>query len=92
MYSNDCILYRGEKYKNLDKWLQCKAPRYKEGPSNNGTKMRGGPVKVVWYFPIVLQSKQMKPGNKPVIMLSQNGRSAIGSDHCKANLVTPYIN
>ena len=50
--SNECILYRGEKYKNLDKCPQCKALRYKEGPSNDGTKTRGGPVKVVWYFPI----------------------------------------
>ena len=50
--SNDCILYRGEKYKDLDKCPKCEAPRYKEGPSDEGTKTRGGPVKVVWYFPI----------------------------------------
>ena len=31
----------------------------------------------------------MKPGNKLVTVLSQNGGSAIGSDHWKANLVTP---
>ena len=50
--SNDCILYRGEKYKDLDKCPKCEAPRYKEGPSDEATKTRGGPVKVVWYFPI----------------------------------------
>ena len=50
--SNDCILYHGEKYKDLDKCPKCEAPWYKEGPSDEGTKTRGGPVKVVWYFPI----------------------------------------
>ena len=28
--SNDCILYHGEKYKDLDKCSKCEAPRYKE--------------------------------------------------------------
>ena len=50
--SNDCILYHGEKYKDLDKCPKCEAPQYKEGPSDEGTKTRGGPIKVVWYFPI----------------------------------------
>ena len=50
--SNDCILYRGEKYKDLDKCPKCEAPWYKEGSSDEGTKTRGGPIKVVWYFPI----------------------------------------
>ena len=50
--SNDCILYRGEKYKDLDKCPKCEAPRYKEEPSDEGTKTRGGPVKVIWYFSI----------------------------------------
>jgi hypothetical protein len=36
----------------MDKCPQCKAPWYKEGPSNDGTKTRGGTVRVVWYFPI----------------------------------------
>ena len=50
--SNDNILYRGEKYKDFDKCPKCEAPWYKEGPSDEGTKTRGGLVKVVWYFPI----------------------------------------
>ena len=45
--SNDCILYHGEKYKDLDKCPKCEAPRYKEGPSDEGTKTRGGRIKVV---------------------------------------------
>ena len=53
--SNDCILYRGEKYKNLDKCPKCEAPQYMEGPSDEGTKTREGPIKVVWYFPIALR-------------------------------------
>ena len=45
--SNDCILYHGEKYKDLDKCTKCEALEYKEGPSDEGTKTRGGSVKVV---------------------------------------------
>ena len=44
---NDCILYHGEKYKDLDACPKCEAPWYKEGPSNEGIKTRGGPIKVV---------------------------------------------
>jgi hypothetical protein len=44
---NDCILYRGEKYEMLDKCPMCKTPRYKDGPSTDGSKTRGGPRKVV---------------------------------------------
>ena len=53
--SNDCILYHGEKYKDLDKCPKCKAPWYKEGPSDEGIKIRGCPIKVVWYFSIALR-------------------------------------
>jgi hypothetical protein len=45
--SNDCILYRGDEYKDLDACPKCKAPRCKEGPSDEATKTRRGPVKVV---------------------------------------------
>jgi hypothetical protein len=45
--SNDCILYHEEKCKDLDKCPKCEAPCYKEGLSDEGTKTRGGPVKVV---------------------------------------------
>ena len=50
--SNDCILYCGDEYKDLDACPKCEAPWYKEGPLDKGTKTRGGPVKVIWYFPI----------------------------------------
>ena len=53
--SNNCILYHGEKYKDLDKCPKYEAPWYKEGLSDEGTKTRGGPIKVVWYFPIALR-------------------------------------
>ena len=45
--SNDCILYRGDEYKDLDVCPKCEAPWYKEGPSDEGTKTRGGPIKVI---------------------------------------------
>jgi len=50
--SNNWILYRGDKYKDLDACPKCETPQYKEGPSDEGTKTRGGPVKVVCYFSI----------------------------------------
>ena len=50
--SNDCILYRGDKYKDLDACARCKSPHYKQGPSNEGSKTRAGPVKVILYFSI----------------------------------------
>ena len=50
--SNDCILFRGYEYKDLNVCPKCEALWYKEGPSDEGTKTRGGPMKVVWYFPI----------------------------------------
>ena len=40
--SNDCILYQGEKYKDLDACPKCKAPCYKQGPSNEGNKKKEG--------------------------------------------------
>ena len=48
--SNDCILYHGDEYKDWDACPKCEAPQYKEGPSHEGTKTRGGPVKVVFVF------------------------------------------
>ena len=45
--SNDCILYHGENYKDLDKCPKCETPWYKEGPLDEGTKTRRGPVKVI---------------------------------------------
>jgi len=51
-YSNDCILYRGDEYKDLDACPTCEAPQYKEGSSDEGTKTREGPMKVVWYFSV----------------------------------------
>jgi hypothetical protein len=50
--SNDYILYCGDEYKDLDVCPKCEVSRYKEGPLDEGTKTRGGPIKVVWYFPI----------------------------------------
>ena len=45
--SNDCILYRGDEYKDLDVCPKCEAPWYNERPSDQGTNTRGGPIKVV---------------------------------------------
>jgi hypothetical protein len=52
---NDCILYRGEEYENMDTYPVCKACRYKIPRDDPGdvegvrTKKRV-PAKVMWYF------------------------------------------
>jgi len=58
---NDCILYRGEEYENLEACPVCKASRYKimrddsrdvEGEERHRKKI---PAKVMWYAPIIPQ-------------------------------------
>jgi hypothetical protein len=59
---NDCILYRGKEYDNLDAYPVCKACRYKIPREDPGdvegvhTKKRV-PAKVMWYFPIIPRLK-----------------------------------
>jgi hypothetical protein len=61
---NDCILYRGEEYENVDACLICKACRYKIPRDYPGdvercrTKKRV-PTKVMWYSPIIPHLKRM---------------------------------
>jgi hypothetical protein len=43
-------LYRRYKYIDLDVCPKYEAARYKEGPSDEGTKTRGDPLNVIWYF------------------------------------------
>ena len=71
--SNDCILYHGEKYKDLDKCPKCEAPRYKEGPSDEGTKTRGGPIKVIWYFSIAPRVHRLFACVKSAKLLCRHG-------------------
>ena len=71
--SKDCILYHGEKYKDLDKCPKCEAPRYKEEPSDEGTKTRGGPVKVIWYFPIAPRVHRLFACSKSAKLLRWHG-------------------
>nr|AAL77145.1 Putative TNP-like transposable element [Oryza sativa Japonica Group]AAP52250.1 transposon protein, putative, CACTA, En/Spm sub-class [Oryza sativa Japonica Group] len=61
---NDCILYRGEEYENLEACPVCKALRYKIRQDDPGevdgqlTKKRI-PAKVMWYFPIIPRLKRL---------------------------------
>jgi hypothetical protein len=61
---NDCILYRGEEYENLDACLVCKACRYNIPQEDPGdveglrTKKRV-PIKVMWYFSIIPRLKHL---------------------------------
>nr|CAE04206.2 OSJNBa0011E07.15 [Oryza sativa Japonica Group] len=61
---NDCILYHGEEYENLEACPVCKALRYKIRRDDPGevdgqlTKKRI-PAKVMWYFPIIPQLRRL---------------------------------
>ncbi|XP_066387109.1 uncharacterized protein [Miscanthus floridulus] len=62
---NDCILYHGNEYENLDECPVCKASRYKirrddpgdvEGEQRPRKKI---PAKVMWYAPIIPRLKRL---------------------------------
>nr|AAK52569.1 Putative Tam1 transposon protein TNP2 [Oryza sativa Japonica Group] len=61
---NDCILYRGEEYENLEACPVCKALRYKIRRDDPGevdgqlTKKRI-PAKVMWYFHIIPRLRRL---------------------------------
>jgi Transposase family tnp2. len=55
---NNCILYRGEYYENLEACPVCKALRYKirrddPGEVDGHPSKKRIPAKVMWYFPII---------------------------------------
>ena len=55
---NDCILYRGEEYENLDACPVCSALRYKirredPGDVEGEPPQKRVPAKVMWYAPII---------------------------------------
>ena len=57
-YPNDCILYRGEEYEQLDACPVCDAKWYKirqndPGDVDGETVKKKVPAKVMWYFPII---------------------------------------
>nr|CAE03679.1 OSJNBa0042N22.23 [Oryza sativa Japonica Group]CAE76050.1 B1248C03.9 [Oryza sativa Japonica Group] len=61
---NDCILYRGEEYENLEACPVCKALRYKirrDDPRKvDGQLMKKKiPAKVMWYFPIIPRLRRL---------------------------------
>jgi hypothetical protein len=56
---NDCLLYHGPEYEDLDKCPICGLDRFnrrKDGSDDencNRNRRKGGPKKVFWYFPII---------------------------------------
>ena len=61
---NDCILYRGEKYENLNACPVCGALRYKIGRDDPGDvegqpPRKRVPAKVMWYAPIIPRLKRL---------------------------------
>ena len=59
---NDCILYRGEEYENLNACPVCSALRYKirrddHGDVDGEPPRKRVPAKVMWYAPIIIWLK-----------------------------------
>jgi hypothetical protein len=59
---NDCILYRGEEYEDLEKCTICELDRFNHmkdgGDDDNCNRRKGGPKKVFSYFPIIPHLKR----------------------------------
>ena len=61
---NDCILYRGEEYENLNACPVCSALRYKISCDDHGDvegerPRKRIPVMVMWYAPIIPWLKRL---------------------------------
>jgi hypothetical protein len=61
---NDCILYRGDEYKNLDACPVCYALRYKIKRDESGEveverPRKTVPAKVMWYSSIIPRMKRL---------------------------------
>jgi hypothetical protein len=54
---NDCILYRGPEYEDLEKCPMCGLDRFNRRKDDcddeNCNRRKGGPKKVFWYFSII---------------------------------------
>jgi hypothetical protein len=64
---------------------KCEVPRYKEGLSIEGTKTRGGPVKVVWYFPIAPRVDRLFATAKLAKLLRWHG------EECKKDTMMRHL-
>jgi hypothetical protein len=57
MCKNDCIIYRGNEYEDLEKWPIYGLDRFndrKDGSDdNNCNKRNDTPKKIFWYFSII---------------------------------------
>jgi hypothetical protein len=65
---NDCILYRGEEYENLEACPVCTALRYKirrddPGDVDGEPPRKRVPAKVMWYAPIIPRLKRLTTRN-----------------------------
>jgi hypothetical protein len=73
---NDCIMYRGEEYENMDKCPVCTACRYKIRQDDPGDiegddepPRKKVPAKVMWYAPIILRLKRLFRNNEHARLL-----------------------
>jgi hypothetical protein len=61
-FKNDCILYRGDEYEDLEKCPICELDRFNHrkdgGDDDNCNRRKGGPKKVFRYFPIIPHLKR----------------------------------
>jgi hypothetical protein len=67
---NDCILYHGPEYEDLEKCPICELDRFnhrKDGGDDencNRNRRKGGPKKMFWYFPIIPRLKRWFANNE----------------------------
>jgi hypothetical protein len=69
---NDCILYRGEEYEDLDRCPICGLERYKrrkDGDVAGSGKVKGNPRKMFCYFPIIPRFKRWFANKKEAELL-----------------------
>jgi hypothetical protein len=72
---NDCILYCGPEYEDLDKCLICWLDRFnrrKDGGDDenyNRNRRKCGPKKVFWYFPIIPHFKHWFANKESELLL-----------------------
>jgi hypothetical protein len=70
---NDCILYHGAQYEDLEKFSIYGLDRFNHrkdgGDDENCNRRKGGPKKIFWYFPIIPHLKHWFANNKELELL-----------------------
>ena len=84
--SNDCVLYRKE-YENLSECPTCRVSQWQKKNGSKEKYRKGVPVKVLWYFPLILRFKRLFQSSQIVKDLTwhANEREVDGKLHHPAD-------